>query len=347
MIFLLISANHIIKNIKIPNMKKNNLNIFSVAPMLKYTDKHCLFFYRQLTKKAFLYTEMITSQQILKKKLIFKSKEIKKTKPIAIQLAGNDPINLSKCAKIAYSKGFDEINLNIGCPSQNAQFGNFGVCLMHNAALVYQLIKSIYFSVPIPISIKIRLGTSKHHSYQFLSQFIRRVSKNKYCIKFIIHARIADLRINNTKKNRNIPLLNYQFVYQIKKDFPHLKIILNGGIKSIQEIKYHLKHVDGVMMGRGIYKNPLLLCKINTEIFAQKNISLNKCFQTMLIYINQETCTGTPIFHIMKHMLHIFYNHPQAKKWKKYVLSYINKKKNIYKLFKKISENFNRKILLD
>ncbi|VFP88770.1 tRNA-dihydrouridine(20/20a) synthase [Buchnera aphidicola (Cinara piceae)] len=326
-------------------MKNNYFNKFSVAPMLKRTDRHCLFFYRQLTKNTLLYTEMITTQQMLYSQQLFQKKQIKYNNPIAIQLAGNNPKHITKCAQIAYSMGFNEINLNIGCPSKHAQLGNFGVCLMYKPVLVYQLIKSIYLTVPLPISVKIRIGTNKKNNYKFLKDFIQKVSKNKYCIKFIIHARIADLKIKSPKKNRNIPELNYEYVYQIKRELPHLIIIINGGIKSILEIKKHLKNVDGVMMGREIYKNPLLLCKIEKEIFAyKKDFNLKKCLKKMLIYINKEVKNGNKIIHIMKHMLNIFYNYPDAKKWRLYIQYCIHNKKNIYNLFKKISKIFNKKI---
>lgn len=321
-------------------MKDHYTHKFSVAPMLKYTDKHCLFFYRQLTKKTVLYTEMITTQNMLKKN-IFTLEETTQRAPIAIQLAGNNPINLAQCAKKAYLLGFNEINLNIGCPSKHAKCGNFGACLMHQPNLVYQLIKSIYFQVPIPISIKMRIGTNKKNTYIFLKKFIKLASKNQYCRKFIIHARIADFRIQNPKKNRIIPPLNYQYVYQIKKDFPHLIIVLNGGIKSIKDTKKHLQYVDGVMIGRSIYKNPLMLSKIDKNIFFQKkNIQIKECLKNMLTYTNKEIKNGTRITHIIKPILNIFYNHPQSKKWKKKMLFYVNEKKNIHKLFKKIYTEF-------
>ncbi|MGI4816468.1 MAG: tRNA dihydrouridine(20/20a) synthase DusA [Janthinobacterium lividum] len=328
-------------------MQKNNVHKFSVAPMLKYTDRHCLFFYRQLTKKTFLYTEMITTHELINKKNLFSKKQVTGNTPIAIQLAGNNYIHFKKCAKIAYFLGFNEINLNIGCPSQHAQSGKFGVYLMNTPNIVYHCIKTIYFTVPIPISVKIRIGTNKNNNYQFLKNFIQKVSKNQYCIKFIIHARIADLQLNSPKKNRNIPVLNYQYVYQIKKDFPHLKIILNGGIKSIPEIQQHLKHVDGIMMGREIYKNPLLLCKIDKEIFSSKKIFNFKKFLTkMLKYTEKEVKKKTKIIHIIKHMLNIFYKQPHSKKWKKYILKNIHHKKDAHSLFTKIHKIFNKKIIV-
>ncbi|VAX76859.1 tRNA dihydrouridine(20/20a) synthase DusA [Buchnera aphidicola] len=318
-------------------MKNNYLHIFSVAPMLKYTDIHCLFFYRQLTKKTLLYTEMITTKQILFQKKSFNKKQIKNCNPIAIQLAGNNPLDLSRCAKIAYKNGFNEINLNIGCPSKNAQKGNFGVCLMHTPILVYQLVKSIYLVVPIPISLKIRIGTNEKNNYNFLYKFIKITSKNKYCIKFIIHARSANLKFSSPRKNRTIPPLQYHFVYQIKKDFPNLIIIINGGIKSIKEIKHHLKYVDGVMIGREIYKNPFFLNHIEKEIFLQKkDFLLKKFLKNMSVYITQEVKHGTSIIHIIKHILNIFYKHPQSKKWKIYILNYIKHKTDINYLFTKI-----------
>ncbi|WP_148209412.1 tRNA dihydrouridine(20/20a) synthase DusA [Buchnera aphidicola] len=325
-------------------MKKKYSNKFSVAPMFKYTDQHCLYFYRQLTKKTFLYTEMITIQKMLFSKKLFKKKQIKKNNPIAIQLAGNNPLFLSLCAKKAYFLGFKEINLNIGCPSKKAKSGNFGIYLMNNPILVYNLIKAIYLTVPIQISIKIRLGTNENKNYRFLKNFIQLVSKNNYCIKYIIHARIANLQINSPKKNRNIPLLNYSYVYKIKKDFPHLIIIINGGIKTINEINEHLKNVDGVMMGREIYKNPLFLRKIDKKIFFQKKqIKIKKFIKKMSNYIKKKIIKGVPAIKIIKHMLNIFYKLPQAKKWKHELIQKTIYKNQIDDIFNKIHKLFDKK----
>ncbi|VFP78359.1 tRNA-dihydrouridine(20/20a) synthase [Buchnera aphidicola (Cinara cuneomaculata)] len=325
-------------------MQIKNSHKFSVAPMLKYTDRHCLFFYRQLTRFTFLYTEMITTHEMIYNKNLFTNNQVNMINPLAIQLAGNNHIHFKECAKIAYSMGFSEINLNIGCPSKHAQYGNFGARLMHQPKLIYLLIKSIYFTVPTPISLKIRLGTNKHNQYEFLKNFIQQVSKNRYCTKFIIHARIADLKCNSPKKNRNVPALNYQYVYQIKKDFPNLKIILNGGIKSIIEIQQHLKYVDGIMMGREIYKNPLLLYEIDEKIFLHKKyMKLKQCFEKMSTYITNEKNNGIKTIHIIKHMVNIFYNQPYSKKWKLYFLKNINCPNNIENLFQKIYKILNIK----
>lgn len=323
--------------------KTNYSNKFSVAPMLKYTDQHCRFFYRQLTKKTLLYTEMITTQEMLYKKKFIKYTNFNQH-PIAIQIAGSEINKLVECAKIAYLNGFNEFNLNCGCPSKKAQMGNFGVCLMKNPVLIFNIVKSIYNSVPIPISIKIRLGTKKKEKYQFLYNFIKITSKNKYCTRFIIHARIANLNIYKPKKNNNIPPLNYNYVYKIKKDFPYLKIILNGGIHTLEEANKHLKKLDGIMMGRSIYKNPLMLYNVDKKIFLEKKIIKKNFFLTkMQEYIILQTSYNVPAIYIFRHILNIFYKKPNSKIWKKYFLNLLkNKTDNIFILFQ-LSKHINIK----
>ncbi|AEH39933.1 tRNA-dihydrouridine synthase A [Buchnera aphidicola (Cinara tujafilina)] len=323
--------------------KKKYSNKFSVAPMLNYTDQYCRYFYRQLTKKTLLYTEMITSQELLYKN---PDNYIRYTSnnqnPIAIQLAGNNINELTKCAMIAYSLGFNEINLNAGCPSKKAQLGGFGACLMLNPILLFNIIRAIYNTVPIPISIKIRLGTHNKNNYQHLYNFIKLVSKKNYCKRFIIHARIANLNGLNTKKNRCIPPLNYKYVYKIKKDFPNLKIILNGGIQNLQEAQKHLKIIDGVMLGRAIYKNPLMLCAVDQKIFSVHSIINKKILlDNMQKYIHYHSLKNIPIIYIFRHMLNIFYGKPQSKKLKQYFIHKIKNYTDITILFQKLSKKFN------
>lgn len=324
-------------------VKKKYSNKFSVAPMLHYTDQYCRYFYRQLTKKTLLYTEMVTTHEMLYKN---NHNHIKYTPyhqhPIAIQIAGNNIQDLTKCAEIAYIMGFNEINLNIGCPSKKAQLGGFGAILMQNPRLIFNIIQAIFHAVPIPISIKIRLGTQDQNNYQFLYNFIRIVSKREYCKRFIIHARIANLKISNTKKNRSIPPLNYAYVYKIKKDFPNLKIILNGGIKNLYEAKKHLKIIDGVMLGRAIYKNPLQLLDVDQKIFFKNNVFNKKIFLCkMKKYINLNVLKKVPAIYTLRHMINIFYGNKEAKKLKKYFLDYIKNHTNITILFQKLSEKIN------
>ncbi|CAL4324492.1 tRNA-dihydrouridine(20/20a) synthase [Buchnera aphidicola (Periphyllus testudinaceus)] len=316
-------------------MKKK---IFCVAPMFKYTDRHCRYFHRLLTKNAFLYTEMISTQNILNKKFkLFKNKD--KKKKVSLQIIGNNPENLAKCAHIAYKKKYNEININIGCPSPYMTKNNLGVSLMKHTKIITQALNKIYNSSPIPISIKTRTGFNNNNTYNFLKDFIHETSHNKLCKIFIIHARNAILNKNfSTKKNRTIPSLKYKYVYKLKKDFPHLKFIINGGINTILEIKKHFKKVDGVMMGRGIYKNPFLLNKIDFKIFHEKKKKRKEIIKKMSIYIEKEIQKKTSIKSIIRHMNGIFYNKKGSKKWKN-KLNNINKKNkiiNIKKHFKKI-----------
>lgn len=233
--------------------------------------------------------------------------------------------------------GFNEINLNVGCPSKKAQAGGFGACLMLKPLLIFKIVESIHNAVPIPISIKMRLGTQTQNTYKFLHNFINIVSKKNYCIRFIIHARIADLRLSSSRKNRCIPLLNYKYVYRIKKDFPDLKIILNGEIRNLNEAKKHLKVIDGVMLGRSIYRNPLLLRFVDKEIFS-KNLIINKkiLLDNMEKYVNSIILKGLSPICVLRHMLNIFYGKNESKKLKKYFFCLLQNNTNTKFLFKKL-----------
>ncbi|CUR53338.1 tRNA dihydrouridine(20/20a) synthase DusA [Buchnera aphidicola] len=303
---------------------------FSVAPMVKYTDLHCHFFYRQLTKKTLLYTEMLTTNQIIYK---FKNKNIQIYPPTALQLAGNNVYDFLICSQWAEKIGFQEININLGCPSKNAKKGNFGIFLMKKPKLVFEIIKNIYHTVSIPISIKIRLGITKKENFEFLKNFIEIVSQKKYCIRFIIHARNADLTLLSTRKNRTIPPLNYLYVYKIKKYFPHLIIVLNGGLKNLRESKLHLKKLNGIMIGREIYKNPLLLTQVDHIFFQnKKNYNILKILNKMMEYTEQQRKYGIAPINIIKHFLNIFNGIYNSKNWKKYICEKIKYTKNLKKL---------------
>ena len=246
---------------------------FCVAPMMDRTDRHERFFLRSLSKKAFLYTEMINVNALLygdkKDILLFNECE----HPLGIQLGGNDPIKLGDSAIISEASGYDEINLNIGCPSPKVQNGEFGAVLMKNPKLVAQCIKSIKDKVKIPVSVKCRIGVDDMNEDKDLSAFIKEVSDSG-CKVFIVHARKAWLKGLSPKENRNIPPLNYQRVYRLKEEFPDLEIIINGGITSTHQIKDHLKKVDGVMLGRSVYHSPYLLSDIEKEIFDNNDVPL-------------------------------------------------------------------------
>ncbi|HMI77096.1 MAG TPA: tRNA dihydrouridine(20/20a) synthase DusA, partial [Buchnera sp. (in: enterobacteria)] len=300
--------------------------------------KYCRAFYRQLTKHALLYTEMITTNAMLNQPNYTLLYNHKNEHPIAIQLAGNIPKQMAECAKIAEKQKYNEINLNIGCPSQKAQMGCFGACLMKNTNLVIDMVKSIQDSVSIPISIKTRIGIDKNNNYAFLSDFVGKISLFSQCKKFIIHARTAILKEKNNKKNRTIPKLNYQYVYQLKKDFQDLSIIINGGIQSIEEAKLHLYKTDGVMIGRAIYKNPLLLSIIDSEIYNDKNkiIHNKNIIHQLYPYIEEQITQKQHNNKKLHYMFGLLYGKSGSNKWKQLLTKYHYKENNHVDIKKQI-----------
>ncbi|MCO6546699.1 MAG: tRNA dihydrouridine(20/20a) synthase DusA [Gilliamella sp.] len=300
-------------------------NKFSIAPMLDWTDKHCRYFHRILTKKALLYTEMVTTGAILFGKgdyLAFNNEE----HPLSLQLGGSDPNALAQCAKLAQGRGYDEINLNVGCPSDRVQNGMFGACLMGNPNLVADCIAQMQDQVDIPVTVKTRIGIDDCDSYTFLCQFIEKVMP--YTKTFIVHARKAWLSGLSPKENREVPPLDYERVYKLKQDYPNLTIAINGGIKTIDEIKCHLQHVDGVMVGREAYQNPLLLTEIDTQIFGTNAPVIDplSAIQALYPYIEQQLMQGAQLNHIMRHTLGIFNGRKGARQWRRYLSENAHKK---------------------
>ncbi|MCX8581535.1 tRNA dihydrouridine(20/20a) synthase DusA [Gilliamella sp. B3482] len=297
---------------------KSTLNKFSIAPMLDWTDKHCRYFHRILTKQTLLYTEMVTTGAILYGKgdyLAFNEQE----QPVSLQLGGSDPIALAKCAKLAEERGYNEINLNVGCPSDRVQNGMFGACLMGKADLVANCIDAMQKEVNIPVTVKTRIGIDNQDSYSFLCEFIEKVMP--YTDTFIVHARKAWLSGLSPKENREVPPLDYERVYQLKRDYPQLTIAINGGIKTIEEIKHHLNYVDGVMVGREAYQNPLLLTQIDQQIFGDDTPIIDPivAIQTLYPYIETQLSQGGQLNHIMRHTLGIFNGRKGAKQWRRYL----------------------------
>ncbi|MCX8688359.1 MULTISPECIES: tRNA dihydrouridine(20/20a) synthase DusA [unclassified Gilliamella] len=297
---------------------KSTLNKFSIAPMLDWTDKHCRYFHRILTKQTLLYTEMVTTGAILYGKgdyLAFNEQE----QPVSLQLGGSDPIALAKCAKLAEERGYNEINLNVGCPSDRVQNGMFGACLMGKADLVANCIDAMQKEVNIPVTVKTRIGIDNQDSYSFLCDFIEKVMP--YTDTFIVHARKAWLSGLSPKENREVPPLDYERVYQLKRDYPQLTIAINGGIKTIEEIKHHLNYVDGVMVGREAYQNPMLLTQIDQQIFGDDTPIIDPivAIQTLYPYIETQLSQGGQLNHIMRHTLGIFNGRKGAKQWRRYL----------------------------
>ncbi len=292
---------------------------FSVAPMLDWTTRHCRYFHRQFSRYTLLYTEMVTAPAIIYAKydhLIFDQVEL----PVALQLGGSDPQQLAHCAKLAEQRGYSEINLNVGCPSDRVQNGFFGACLMAKADLVAECVAAMQDVVKIPVTVKTRIGIDDLDSYEFLCEFVDKVAGTG-CQDLIVHARKAWLSGLSPKENREIPPLDYPRVYQLKRDFPQLKISINGGIKTIDEIKHHLQFVDGVMVGREAYQNPSLLGQIDQALFDSDApiVSPIEAVEKMFPYVEQELTQGTPLGQITRHMLGAFQNVRGARQWRRYL----------------------------
>ena len=277
----------------------------SVAPMMDWTDRHCRYFHRQITRHTWLYTEMVTTGSVIygdaARQLDFNQEE----QPVALQLGGSDPGDLAKCAKLGQQWGYDEINLNCGCPSERVVRGAFGACLMAEPRLVADCVKAMHDAVDIDISVKHRIGIDDVDTYGFVRDFVGTVAEAG-CKIFIVHARNAILKGLSPKENREIPPLKYDFVYQLKRDFPEFEIIINGGIRTVEEIDEHLKHLDGVMIGREAYHNPWLLSVFDERYYADAAQAKSRLqvVESMLPYIQAQVATGGPRMNsIVRHML--------------------------------------------
>ncbi|MCG3730964.1 tRNA dihydrouridine(20/20a) synthase DusA [Vibrio cincinnatiensis] len=292
----------------------------SVAPMLDWTDRHCRYFHRLLSSQALLYTEMVTTGAIIHGKgdfLAYNEEE----HPLALQLGGSNPTDLAHCAKLAEQRGYDEINLNVGCPSDRVQNGKFGACLMAEPQLVADCVAAMKAVVDIPVTVKTRIGIDDQDSYEFLTHFVTLVSERGGCEQFTIHARKAWLSGLSPKENREIPPLDYPRAYQLKKDFPHLSIAINGGVKSLPETLEHLQHVDGVMIGREAYQSPYLLAEVDQQIFGLDRPvkKRSQVVKEMYPYIEHQLSQGVYLGHITRHMLGLFQNMPGARQWRRYI----------------------------
>ena len=291
----------------------------SVAPMMDCTDRHERYFLRLISKNTLLYTEMIVDEAINrgdKKKLLkFNINE----KPVALQLGGSSPKLLAEASKIGEDFGYDEINLNLGCPSKKVEKNKFGACLMKEPDLVAECLSKMMASTNLPVTIKTRIGYDDVEDYENLYNFINTL-KLTGVKTFIIHARKAMLGKFTPKQNLNIPPLKYSYVYKLKEDFPNEEIIINGGITSVDEIKPHLKKTDGVMIGRAAYHTPYLLAGIEKEIFNNKNVpSRQEVIEQLIPYIKDELKKGTRLNQIMRHTLGLFHGQTGASYWKRYL----------------------------
>ncbi|WP_375674433.1 MULTISPECIES: tRNA dihydrouridine(20/20a) synthase DusA [unclassified Bartonella] len=290
---------------------------FAVAPMLDWTDRHCRFFYRLLTKKALLYTEMMVADAVIhgvrEQLLAFSDKE----RPVALQLGGADPKKLAEAARIAEDFGYNEINLNVGCPSNRVQAGVFGACLMLHPDIVANAVEAMKREVTIPVTVKCRIGVDEQDEELALDLLANQVW-NAGCDALWIHARKAWLQGLSPKENRNIPPLNYERVYKLKRKYPHKFIGINGGIKSIDEIKEHLTFCDAVMVGRQVYHNPALLKHIDFELYGetQNNLSESDLIEVMCDYAARHIASGGRLSHVTRHMIGLFHGRGGARRWR-------------------------------
>ncbi|WP_020679911.1 tRNA dihydrouridine(20/20a) synthase DusA [Marinobacterium rhizophilum] len=289
--------------------------------MMDWTDRHCRYFHRLLSRNALLYTEMVTTGALIhgdaERFLRYQSAE----HPIALQLGGSDPDALAQCSRMAQDHGYDEVNLNVGCPSDRVQNNMIGACLMAHPQLVAECLERMQSAVSIPVTVKHRLGIDDMDSYEELHQFVDTVRRSG-CRTFILHARKAILKGLSPKENRDIPPLKYDWVYRIKQAFPELEIIINGGIKSLEECETHLEHVDGVMVGREAYQNPYsLLAEVDSRLYGDAigAISRTDALQRMIAYTEQELGDRVSLGHISRHILGLFHAQRGGKQFRRYL----------------------------
>ena len=291
---------------------------FSVAPMMDWTDRHCRYFYRLMSKDAQLWTEMVTAKAIIhgdKNRLLdYDAKE----HPLVLQLGGSDPKEMAIAAKVGQDWGYDEININVGCPSDRVQSGSFGACLMQTPDTVAQCIESMGEVVDIPLSVKSRIGVDDMENYEELTNFINIVSKAG-CQNFVVHARKAWLKGLSPKENRTVPPLNYDWVYQLKRDFSELTIGINGGIMSLAEVSDHLEFVDNTMLGRAAYHQPYILAGVDQALYQKKHpvITREEVLLDFIEYMKIQHTNSVPIRSMTRHILGLYHAQPNAKKFKR------------------------------
>ena len=291
----------------------------SVAPMMDCTDKHEIYFLSLISKNIHLYTEMIVANAIIRgdRKKLLSYKKI--SNPVTLQVGGSNPNDLAEACRISEDYGYKEINLNLGCPSKKVQKNKFGACLMKEPKLVAKCIEAMVKSTKLPVTIKTRIGYNDVENFDFLKSFVQ-TTKEAGSQKFIIHARKALLKKLSPKENLNIPPLKYEFVYKLKNYFKDNEIIINGGIKTTDEIKNHLSKVDGVMIGRAIYHSPYFLAEIEKEIFNNSDVPTRaEVMENLIPYIQEQTSKGVQLNHIMRHTVGLFHGQSGSREWKQYL----------------------------
>ena len=311
--------------------------------MLDWTDRHFRYLCRLISTETLLYTEMVVCKSLIfnpdkERFLGFHDSE----HPIALQLGGSDPAEFIECAKMAEQRGYDEININVGCPSDRVQSGFFGACLMANPHLIAECVDAMQQVVSIPITVKCRIGIDEQDSYQFLTDFINPIEAAG-CNTFIIHARKAWLSGLSPKQNRDIPPIDYERVYQLKRDYPQLAIHINGSINTLDDAQCKLHHVDGVMMGRAVYSDPWVLHGVDSLLYGKKE-KLNSPIEVVelfLPYIAAELENGMKLHRISRHMLGLFHGMHGAKKWRRVLSEKANRTENVKEGLSVLNEALN------
>ena len=293
---------------------------FSIAPMMDWTTPHFRYFARLLSRHTLLYTEMVTTGALIHgdTERFLRYHEIEH--PLALQLGGSDPAELAHCARLAEQFGFDEVNLNVGCPSDRVQNNMIGACLMAHPDKVAEAVAAMIDATSLPVTVKHRIGIDGRESWEDLCEFIDKVSAAG-CRTFIVHARIAILEGLSPKENRDIPPLKYDWVYRLKQEYPHLEIIINGGIKTFEECHEHLAHTDGVMLGREAYHNPWLLASVDSEFFGEPSPVANRhdALRAMFPFIQQELDRGVYLTHMSRHVMGLFHGMPGGRQFRRYI----------------------------
>ncbi len=291
-----------------------------VAPMLDWSDRYCRYFHRLISRHTRLYTEMVTTGALLHgdtaRFLDFFAEE----HPVALQLGGSDPEELAQCARLGQQWGYDEINLNLGCPSDRVQSGRFGACLMAEPALVAECVAAMRESVSLPVTAKHRIGIDELDGYDRLTRFVETLAEAG-CRTFIVHARKAWLQGLSPRENREVPPLRYKSVYRLKRDFPHLEFVLNGGVLNMDQAEIHLQQVDGVMVGREAYHNPWILAEADRRLFGSTEHpgSRHQVIERLMPLVERECARGVPLKRITRHLLGLFHGQPGAKRWRRHL----------------------------
>lgn len=289
--------------------------------MMGWTDRHARYFLRLITKHTLLYTEMVTTAALKHGSSARFLAHHESEHPLALQLGGSEPADLADCARLAENAGFDEVNINVGCPSDRVHSGSFGACLMASPERVAECVAAMQAKVTIPVTVKCRIGIDNMESYEAFENFISIVA-DAGCGTFIVHARKAWLQGLSPKQNREIPPLKYDYVYRLKTEHPRLSIVINGGIKTIEETQQHLQRVDGVMIGREAYHNPWVLAEVDRTIYHDKNShypSRSQIVRQMCDYIDAQVTQGVPLHAITRHILGLYQACPGARSWRRYL----------------------------